>query len=62
MQFLFFRSFTVATLLTNEDVMGQGESEAPVYGYGHMCKVAVRWRGEAEMWVNAGESDISDRK
>lgn len=39
--------------------MGQGELEAAVYGYGHMRKVTEKQRGEAEMWVNAGESDIS---
>ena len=50
----------MANLLTNEDAMGQGELEAPVCGYGHMCKVAEKGRGEAGMWVNAGESDISD--
>ena len=41
--------------------MGQGELEAPVYGYGQMCKVAGNGEGgDAEMWVNAGESDISN--
>jgi len=38
----------VAALLTNGDAMGQGELEAPVYGYGQMCKVAVRGGGERQ--------------
>jgi hypothetical protein len=32
----------VATLLANEDAMGQGELEAAVYGYGHMRKVTEK--------------------
>jgi hypothetical protein len=36
-------------LLTNEDAMGQGEFEAPVYGYGHMCMVEERESGERQI-------------
>jgi hypothetical protein len=50
----------VTALLTNDDALGQGELEASVYGYGQICKVAESGRGEAEMWVNTGESDISN--
>jgi len=41
--------------------MGQGKSDAPVYGYGHMCTVAERWKGRGrDVGKYRRESDIGN--